>query len=148
MGWRKQAILVVLMLSLGGSTSQTYRSCGEKNSKLIARWRNCRTLTIVSFSFLLSNIISSRFLFEAGCRLFYQALFSALWSQRKVVISDVTMSLSVIRYDYDTIITKNRDYRFYFDFFQSRSLDAITPHRPTPTLYRVMCVITSRVTPV
>ena len=42
-------------------------------------------------------------------------------------ISDVTMSLCVIRYDYDTIITKNRDYRFDFDFFQSRSLGAITP---------------------
>jgi len=65
-----------------------------------------------------------------------------------VTNSDVTMSLCVIWYDYDAIITKNRDYRFDFDFFQSRSLDTITPRRPTPTLYRVMRVITSRVTPV
>ena len=31
-------------------------------------------------------------------------------------ISDVTRSLCVIKYDYDTIITKNRDYRYDFDF--------------------------------
>jgi len=28
------------------------------------------------------------------------------------------MSLFVIRYDYDTIIAKNRDYRYDFDFFK------------------------------
>jgi len=33
--------------------------------------------------------------------------------------SDVTMSLCVIRYDYDTITTKNRDYRYDFDFLQN-----------------------------
>ena len=31
-------------------------------------------------------------------------------------ISDVSVSLFEIRYDYDTIITKNRDYRYDFDF--------------------------------
>jgi len=33
-----------------------------------------------------------------------------------VSISDVTMSLCLIRYDYDTIITNNRDYRYDFDY--------------------------------
>jgi len=33
-----------------------------------------------------------------------------------VICSDVTMSLFEIRYDYDTIMTKNRDYRYDFDF--------------------------------
>ena len=65
-----------------------------------------------------------------------------------VVGSDVTMSLCVIRYDYDTIITKNCDYRYDFDFFQNGSLDASTQHWPTPTLYCVMQFITLRVTPV
>jgi len=30
--------------------------------------------------------------------------------------SDVTMLLCLIRYDYDTIITKNRDCRYDFDY--------------------------------
>ena len=33
-----------------------------------------------------------------------------------LTVSDVMMSLFEIRYNYDTIITKNRDYRCDFDF--------------------------------
>ena len=33
------------------------------------------------------------------------------------ITSDVTMSLCLIRYDYDTIITNNRDYRYDFDYY-------------------------------
>jgi len=36
-------------------------------------------------------------------------------------ISDASMSLFEIRYDYDTIITKNRDYRYDFRFILKRN---------------------------
>ena len=39
-----------------------------------------------------------------------------LKERQKIKNSGVTMSLFVIRYDYDTIITKNRDYRYDFDY--------------------------------
>ena len=48
--------------------------------------------------------------------------------------SDVSMSLFEIRYDYDTIITKNRDYRYDFRFFLKRNNHlnwAIVPIVPT-----------------
>ena len=55
--------------------------------------------------------------------------------------SDVTMSLCVIRYDYDTIITKKLRLSIGFRFFSKwviTHLYAITQHRPMPTLYRVV----------
>jgi len=66
----------------------------------------------------------------------------------KMLFSDVTMSRCVIRYDYNTIITKIAIIDTISIFFQNGSLDAITPHRPTPTLYRVMRFITLHVTPI
>ena len=48
--WGKQAIFLVLTLSLDGCTNQIfYRSCDAcPTSNLLARWRHCRALTVAS----------------------------------------------------------------------------------------------------